>query len=108
MRHSVDQMDKFNLYSTYGALFFGVPTKGMCIEDLAAMIGDGPQRYTLSLLEKDVGHRLQNKLHKEFCDAFDFRDSKIIQFFETKKTSSVEFVSFYMILTYAQTKFYRG
>ena len=92
MKKSKDPADKVNLDSTYGALFFGVPNKGMEAEDLMAMIGDRPQRYNLSLLDRTIGHRLRNKQHQDFCDAFDFTDSKIVQFFETKKTSGVQWV----------------
>ncbi len=65
----------------------------MDTEALAAMIGDRPQRYDLSLLNQDVGYRLRDRQHEEFCRAFDFKDSKIFQFFETKKTATVKEVS---------------
>jgi len=97
MKNSSDADDKVNFDSIYGALFFGVPSQGMDTAALAAMVGDRPQRYDLSLLDQEVGHRLRSKQHDEFCEAFDFKDSKVIQFFETKKTATVKEVS--LILT---------
>jgi hypothetical protein len=93
MKNSSDVDDKANFDSIYGALFFGVPSQGMDTAALAAMVGDSPQRYELSLLDQEVGHRLRSRQHDEFCGAFDFKDSKIIQFFETKKTATVKEVS---------------
>ncbi|KIM99075.1 hypothetical protein OIDMADRAFT_19974 [Oidiodendron maius Zn] len=89
MKESSDTNDKYNLISVYGALFFGVPNGGMDTKALAAMVGDKPQRYDLSLLDQEVGYRRRNRQHEEFCRAFDFEDSKIIQFFEMRKTSTV-------------------
>jgi predicted MarR family transcription regulator len=89
MKKSSDKDDNYNLISVYGALFFGVPSQGMDTEALAAMVGDKPQRYDLSLLNQEVGHRLRSRQHEDFCRALDFEDSKIIQFFETRKTSTV-------------------
>jgi hypothetical protein len=89
MKESSDSDDNYNLISVYGALFFGVPSQGMDTEALAAMVGDKPQRYNLSLLDQEVGHRLRSRQHEDFCRALDFEDSKIIQFFETRKTSTV-------------------
>ena len=93
MKNSSDANDKINFDSTYGALFFGVPSQGMDVEALAAMVGDKPPRYDLSLLNQEVGHRLRSRQHDEFCRAFNFKDSKIIQFFETRKTATVKEVS---------------
>lgn len=93
MKESSDNNDNCNLNSVYGALFFGVPSQGMDTEALAAMVGDKPQRYDLSLLNQEVGHRLRSRQHEDFCRALNFGDSKIIQFFETRKTSTVVEVS---------------
>jgi hypothetical protein len=89
MKESSDNNDRLTLNSVYGALFFGVPSQGMDTEALAAMVGDRPQRYDLALLDQEVGHRLRRRQHEEFCKAFDFEDAKVIQFFETRKTSTV-------------------
>jgi len=99
MKESSDSNDQCNLNSIYGILFFGVPNQGMDTEALAAMVGDKPQRYTLSLLNDQVGHRLRSRQHEEFCKSFDYKDSKIIQFFETKMTSTVAEVG--LILAYS-------
>lgn len=81
--------------STIGILFFGVPTQGMDTRALRAMIGDKPQRYDLSRLDQEVGHCLRDQQHKAFCKAFDNKDSRIFQFFETKKTPTVKQVGHY-------------
>ena len=67
--------DRLNLQSTYGALFFGVPSQGMDVGAMAAMVGELPVRYTLNLLDQQLGYRLRSRQHEEFCKAFDFRDS---------------------------------
>jgi hypothetical protein len=94
MRKESNEDDDINLRSTYGALFFGVPSQGMNVEALATMIEDLPSRYTMSLLDERVGFRLQQRQHRDFCDAFPFEDSKIVQFFETKKSATVQLVYF--------------
>jgi hypothetical protein len=90
MRLSSNPGDHVIIDSTIGALFFGVPSQGMNTRALAAMVGDKPQRYDLGLLDQEVGQRLRHEQHKDFCKAFNFKDSKIIQFFETRKTRTVE------------------
>ena len=93
MKDSDDPDDRLNFRSTYGALFFGVPSQGMDVGALAAMIGDSPHRYTLNVLDHRLGHRLKDRQHEEFCKAFDYVDSKITQFFELKESPTVRQVS---------------
>ena len=93
MRSSDDEGDRLNFRQTYGALFFGVPSQGMDVEALATMIENMPARYTLNLLDQQLGHRLRNRQHQDFCKAFDFKDSRIIQFFELRKSPTVIQVS---------------
>ena len=78
-----------NMNSVYGALFFGVPSQGMDTEALAAMVEGKPQQHDLALLDQEVGIRLRSRQHEDFCRALDFTDSKIIQFYETRKTSTI-------------------
>jgi hypothetical protein len=89
MKASNDLDDRLNFRSTYGALFFGVPSQGMDVDALAAMIGNLPQRFTLNLLDQQLGHRLRARHHNEFCEAFDYTDSKITYFFELQKSPTV-------------------
>lgn len=84
-----DQNDRLNFLSTYGALFFGVPSQGMDVGALASMVRKMPARYTLNLLDKQLGYGLREKLHTEFCKKFDYRDSKIVQFYELEKSPTV-------------------
>jgi len=93
MKDSNDSDDRLNFRSTYGALFFDVPSQGMNVDALAAMIGDLSQRFTLNLLDQQLGHRLRARHHNEFCEAFDYTDFKITYFFELKKSSTVRQVS---------------
>ena len=89
MCDSNDQNDRLNFLSTFGALFFGVPSQGMNVEALASMVHKMPARYTLNLLDKQLGYGLREKLHAEFCKKFDYRDSKIVQFYELEKSPTV-------------------
>lgn len=86
MKNSTFEEDRLNFRSTFGALFFGVPSQGMDVEAIAAMVQHLPARYTSTLLDQQLGFRLRNRQHEEFCRAFDYRDSKIVQFFELQKT----------------------
>ncbi len=88
MRKSSDEQDRLTLLSTFGALFFGVPSQGMDINHLVAMVENLPARYTVNLLDREVGMRLRKRQHDDFCWAFPFPDCKIIQFFETRKTKT--------------------
>lgn len=89
MKDSDDEGDRLNFWHTYGALFFGVPSQGMDVKALATMIESMPARYTLNLLDQQLGHRLRNRQHWDFCKAFDFKDSRIVQFFELRKSPTV-------------------
>ena len=93
MCQSPKKDDQLNFRSTYGALFFGVPSHGMNVEAMAAMVQDLPARYTLTILDQRLGFRLRNRQHEDFCKAFNFRDSKIVQFFESKLSPTVIQVS---------------
>ena len=93
MGNSTDWDDRLNLLSTYGALFFGVPNQGMNVEALASMVLKTPAQYTLNLLDKERGSSLREKLHTEFCKTFHYRDSKIVQFYESERSPTVIWVS---------------
>ncbi|KAI9888491.1 MAG: hypothetical protein M1814_006882 [Vezdaea aestivalis] len=85
-----DPKAKDTVKCTYGALFFGVPSQGMNVEALATMVGQKPQRATIALLDGRIHHRLRAKQHQEFCDAFNFKHSRIIKFFETSLSETVK------------------
>ena len=89
MSHSENQDDRLNFLFTYGALFFGVPSQGMNVEALASMVSKMPAQYTLNLLDQQLGYGLREKLHRDFCKAFDYSDSKIVQFYELEKSPTV-------------------
>ena len=98
MKASNNADDSLCLQSTYGALFFRVPRQGMDVEAMAAMVGELPVRYTLNLLDHQVGFRLRSRQHEDFCKAFDFPDSCIVQFFELRKSHTVQEVSFKILI----------
>ncbi len=89
MSESQDSDDKWIVQCTYGALFFGVPALGMDMEAIATMVQDLPARYISALLDQRDGFRLRQRQHELFCKAFGYQDSKIVQFFELKKSRTV-------------------
>ena len=89
MRKSPNDVDRWNCLSTYGALFFGVPTHGMDVAAIRKMVQDLPARYISALLDQQDGFRLRQRQHQAFCEAFNYEDSRIVQFFELKKSPTV-------------------
>ena len=89
MRKSSNEIDQETIRSTYGALFFGVPTHGMDVEAIANMVQNLPARYISTFLDQNNGFRLRQRQHEDFCQAFDYKDSRIVQFFELEKSPTV-------------------
>ena len=89
LKESSNESDKLILKSTYGALLFGVPAHGMDVTAIANIIQDLPNRYVSNLLDRRDGFRLRQAQHVAFCKAFDYKDSKIISFFELEKSQTV-------------------
>ncbi|KAM0803761.1 hypothetical protein BDR22DRAFT_800723, partial [Usnea florida] len=89
MRKSPNEVDQETVLSTYGALFFGVPTQGMDVQAIANMVQNLPARYISALLNQKDGFRLRQRQHNDFCQAFDYKDSRIVQFFELEKSPTV-------------------
>jgi hypothetical protein len=88
MKNSSSWVDRNNFKSTYGILFFGVPNRGMNNSSLIAMV-EGQSNLPL-VLSLETGHPDLRDLHNRFCEAFSFRDSIIISFFETETSATVE------------------
>jgi hypothetical protein len=93
MARSADENDQNNLKSISGALFFGVPSYGMNVEALTAMVANLPARTTMHDLDRRIGHRLRRRLHNDFCQAFHFEDSVIARFYELDESPTVQPVS---------------
>lgn len=93
MSRSNDLDDEFLLQSTYGALFFGVPSQGMEVADLMSMAQGHPAQYTVNLLNQQLGFRLRTRLQGEFCEAFAYKDSKIVHFYEQEMSATMIQVS---------------
>jgi len=93
--HEGNDLDKANLKATYGTLFFGVPNQGMDISSLVPMVGDQPNRYFLESLGKES--EILPEQRTKFPKAFDFKDSKIISFFETQMSPTAVKVSMELV-----------
>jgi hypothetical protein len=93
MKKDGEPEDLHVLESIYGMLFFGVPHYGMDVEGLSDLIGDKSQRHILEEVNRTVGSRAMGRRHDDFCQAFNFEDSKIIHIFEALKTSTPLYVS---------------
>ena len=91
MKKSENAADRENLKATYGALFFGVPNHGMKTESLHPMVVGGPNESFL--LNLGSNSELLLVKSEAFCDAFDFKDSKVISFYETELSPTAAPVS---------------
>ena len=85
---SGDAADSRNFKATYGILFFGVPSQGMYISSLLAMVRGQPNLHFLSTLSKDGGF-LQG-LIEQFRAVFVFPDSRIYSFYETEMSPTAQ------------------
>lgn len=79
-----DEMDRANFNSIYGALFFGVPNRGIRIEHWLSMVNGQPNESLVKKLRP--GSKYLRELGANFNAAFTFPDSKIISIYETEKT----------------------
>jgi hypothetical protein len=89
MSNSDHHEERLTLLPIYGALFFSVPSHGMDVHAIVGMVQELPSRYTMNLLDEQVGYHLRNKQQEDFCKAFPFENSKIVSFFELEKTPTV-------------------
>jgi hypothetical protein len=87
-----DEIDKCNLKSVVGALFFGVPNRGMDTSSLLAIIGEQPNREFLTSLS--VGSLMLWQQADMFPEIFSFRDSIIYSFYETCASGTAIMVMF--------------
>ncbi|KAK2788839.1 hypothetical protein FQN53_003026 [Emmonsiellopsis sp. PD_33] len=78
------------LRATYGFLLFGIPHKGLVIDDIKRMLGEDNSHPRLSLLQQ-----INVKSDHLFFQLAEFknliRDRKVISFYETKQTRRLEF-----------------
>jgi hypothetical protein len=72
------------LQAVYALVFFGVPSHGMAVESLRAMVCDQPNAPLVSMLDRDL--QILASQHQSFCEAFPYRDSKVFSFYETKRS----------------------
>ena len=81
MKDSKDRDDQQNFKATYGAMFFGVPSRGMNIESLRPMVSRQPNESFLINLGRDSELLLTK--NKIFCESFNFEASVVYSFYET-------------------------
>jgi hypothetical protein len=81
--------DKLILRSSYALLFFGVPNRGIDITSLKTMVCGQPNEELVRNLGPDS--HLLPELEREFYRTFEsYQDSKVVSFYETKKTATAE------------------
>lgn len=88
MKGSTNNVDKANFQSTYAALFFGVPNQGMNIASLIPMVEGGQNLPFLMSLGKDS--ELLRNLSREFKSAFNFKDSIVMSYYETRTSPTAK------------------
>lgn len=88
MHGSSDDADKSNFQSTYAALFFGVPNQGMDISSLIPMAEGHENLPFLTSLGKDS--ELLRDLSRNFTSKFNFENSVIISYYETRASPTAK------------------
>ncbi|KAL6713974.1 hypothetical protein ACLMJK_008468 [Lecanora helva] len=78
VKSSPYQDDRINHQSTYSAIFLGVPGQGMDVKGLTDFVADAPAKLTLTILDQECGFKLRSKQHRDFCDTFDYKGSKML------------------------------
>ena len=82
MKDSKDEDDRQNFKATYGAMFFGVPNRGMDIESLRPMVSRQPNESFLINLGRDS--ELLSMKSEIFRKSFNFEASVVLSFYETE------------------------
>ncbi|KAI9891232.1 MAG: hypothetical protein M1814_002922 [Vezdaea aestivalis] len=79
-----DERDKANAAAVRGILFFGVPSQGIDIRSMVAMVEGNANENLLKSIRPDSDMlRLQ---HREFCKGFPYRSCKVVSFYETEES----------------------
>jgi hypothetical protein len=77
--------------ATYGMLLFGIPHKGLVVDDIQKMLAEQPGHPRHALLEQ-----IRNKSDLLAYQLVDFknliRDRKVVSFYETGQTRQLQFV----------------
>ncbi|KAL6817397.1 hypothetical protein V8C40DRAFT_281633 [Trichoderma camerunense] len=79
------------LQKTKGAIFFGVPSQGMVIEDIHAMLRDQPNKDAL-VAEISNKSSFLSSLEEHISGIFQLRGMKLFWAYETHKTPTVKLV----------------
>ena len=86
-----NELDKKQMASVVGMLFFGVPNRGLDIDSLQSIVCNQPNRYLLESVGQYSDLLLQQD--GQFGSVFSFMDSPIVSFFETKSSHTAIKVS---------------
>lgn len=91
------ESDPLTLKSTIECFFFGVPTQGMNINTLIPMVANQHNAQTLLpyLAENSLWLKEQNR---RFPQAFSFKDSNVICFYETKESPTAVQVRYFQMI----------
>jgi hypothetical protein len=81
-----DRDDQDNLKAIYGALFFGVPSRGIKIEHLLPMVQGQPNEHLIQNLAPDS--KYLRRLHESFRSGFSFQE--IVFIYETERTKTAK------------------
>ena len=86
-----NELDKKQMESVVGMLFFGVPNRGLDIDSLQSIVCNQKNRYLLESIGQYSDLLLQQD--GQFVPVFDFKDRPIVSFFETKSSPTAIKVS---------------
>ena len=86
-----NELDKKQMESVVGMLFFGVPNRGLDIDSLRSIVCNQTNRYLLESIGQYSDLLLQQD--SQFDSLFGFKDSPIVSFFETKSSPTAIKVS---------------
>ncbi|KAJ4857760.1 hypothetical protein T069G_08657 [Trichoderma breve] len=79
------------LQKTKGAIFFGVPSEGMDIDDIHTMLEDQPNKNAL-VAEISNRSSFLSSLEQQISGIFQLREMKLCWAYETQKTPTVKLV----------------
>ena len=82
-RDGNDESDA-SLRSIKAVLMFGVPSKGMLISHLAAVVKDHPNEQLIQTLQSESPYL--RKLHEQYYEYMSLRDIRLISFYETQQS----------------------
>lgn len=93
--------DNYNIFkSAYGLMMFGVPNLGLRNDQLRTLVNDQPNQYLIQDLvvaDDSEPSPLLNILHQRFTVVFKNRDLKVMSYYETEYSPTIEVSAFYSV-----------